>query len=72
VLGAVVLFGLLLQPMGLIVALAVLILVSSKASHEFSWKGALLNTVVMIAFSVGAFIYGINLQIPLWPAFLLN
>ena len=70
ILGAVVLFGLLLQPAGLVLSLAVLVIVSSMGSHEFRWKGTLLNTAVLIAFSVGAFIKGINLQIPLWPSFL--
>ena len=70
VLGAVVLFGVLLQPLGLVLALAALVLVSSLASHEFTWRGTLLNAVVLILFSVGAFIEGINLQIPLWPTFL--
>jgi hypothetical protein len=70
ILGAVVLFGLLLQPLGLVLSLVVLVLVSSRASHEFTWKGALANTVVLVLFSLGAFIWGISLQIPLWPAFL--
>jgi hypothetical protein len=70
ILGAVVLFGVLLQPAGLVFSLAVLVIVSSMASHEFSWKGTLLNMVLLIAFSVGAFIKGISLQIPLWPSFL--
>jgi hypothetical protein len=70
ILGSVVLFGLLLQPAGLVLSLVALVIVSSMASHEFSWKGTLLNTAVLVAFSVGAFIKGINLQIPLWPAFL--
>lgn len=70
ILGAVVLFGLLLPRAGLLLSLSVLVLVSSRASHEFSWKGALLNTAILIAFSVGAFIWGIKLQIPLWPAFM--
>lgn len=69
ILGSVVLFGLLLQPAGLVLSLVALVIVSSMASHEFSWKGTLLNTAVLVAFSVGAFIKGINLQIPLWPAF---
>ena len=70
VLGAVVLFGLLLQPAGLVLALAALVVVSSLASHEFSWRGTLLNAAILIAFSVGVFIRGIHLQIPLWPAFM--
>lgn len=68
--GAVVLFGLLLQPLGMIAALAVLVIVSSLASHEFTWKGALATTAALILFSTGVFIWGINLQIPLWPSFL--
>ncbi len=70
ILGSVALFGLLLQPAGLVIALAVLVIVSSMASHEFGWKGTLANAVVLVAFSVGAFVKGINLQIPLWPGFL--
>jgi Tripartite tricarboxylate transporter TctB family len=70
VLGGVVLFGLLLQPLGLVLALAALVLVSSRASHEFSWRGALASTVLLIAFSTAVFIYGIQLQIALWPAWL--
>ena len=70
VLGGVVLFGLLLQPVGLIGSLVVLVLVSSRASHEFRWTAAIVNAAVLTLFSVGVFIYGINLQIPLWPSFI--
>ncbi|MNT70876.1 Tripartite tricarboxylate transporter TctB family protein [compost metagenome] len=64
------LFGLLLKPLGMVLSVLVLVLVSSMASHEFSWKGALLNGVVLVLISLGAFVYGINLQMPVWPAFL--
>ncbi|MGV3569811.1 MAG: tripartite tricarboxylate transporter TctB family protein [Ramlibacter sp.] len=70
ILGGVVLFGLLLQPAGLVIALAVLVLVASRASHEFSWRAAILNAVFLILFAVAVFIEGINLQLRLWPAFL--
>ena len=69
IIGSVALFGLLLQPLGLVLALGVLVVVASLASHEFGWKGTLLNAAVLIAFSVGAFVQGISLQIPLWPRF---
>lgn len=72
ILGAVVLFGLLLQPLGLVLSLLVLVLVASRASHEFSWKGALVSAAVLAAFSVGVFIEGISLQLALWPAFLAH
>jgi len=72
ILGAVVLFGLLLKPLGMVLSVIVLVLASSMASHEFSWKGAILNAVILVVISMGAFVYGINLQMPVWPAFLAN
>ncbi|WP_423198082.1 MULTISPECIES: tripartite tricarboxylate transporter TctB family protein [unclassified Cupriavidus] len=70
ILGAVVLFGLLLKPLGMVLSVLVLVLVSSMASHEFSWKGAILNAIILVLISLGAFVYGINLQMPVWPAFI--
>ena len=72
ILGAVVLFGLLLKPLGMVLSVIVLVLVSSMASHEFSWKGTILNAIILVLISLGAFVYGINLQMPVWPAFLAN
>ncbi len=70
ILGSVVLFGLLLKPLGMVLSVIVLVLVSSMASHEFTWRGAILNTIVLVVISMGAFVYGINLQMPVWPAFI--
>jgi len=70
ILGSVVLFGLMLKPLGMVLSVLVLVLVSSMASHEFSWKGAVANAVILVLISMGAFVYGINLQMPVWPAFL--
>jgi Tripartite tricarboxylate transporter TctB family len=70
ILGAVVAFGLLLQPMGLYIALLALIIISAFASHEFSWKGTLLNAVVLIALCYVMFVYALKLQFPLYPQFL--
>ncbi len=70
ILGAVVLFGLLLQPLGLIASLFILVMVSGFGSHEFTWRGTLLLAFGMIVFSYCVFIYGISLQIPLWPSFI--
>jgi len=70
IIAAVVLFGLLLQPLGMVASLAVLVLVSSRASHEFTWKGAIAVAAALIVFSSAVFIWGINLQISLWPSFL--
>lgn len=65
--GSVVLFAVLLPTFGLVVALAALIIVSSLASTEFGWLGTLVSTVVLSIFTVGIFVYGISIPIPVWP-----
>jgi hypothetical protein len=70
ILGSLLLFGAMLQTMGLAVSLVVLVLVSSMASHEFGWKGAVLNALLLCCISLGAFIFGLSLQIPVWPSFI--
>ncbi|MNN80327.1 Tripartite tricarboxylate transporter TctB family protein [compost metagenome] len=56
----------------MVLSVLALVLVSSMASHEFTWKGAILNAVVLVAISTVAFVYGINLQMPVWPAIFTN
>jgi hypothetical protein len=70
VLGSVVAFGLLLRPAGLIVALFVLICVSSFGGHEFKLRDVLLLSVGMALLVYGVFIYGLSMTIPVWPAFM--
>lgn len=66
--GSVALFALLLFPLGLIGALFVLVMVSSKASPEFTWTGALANAAVLIGLCLVVFVYGLGLQLPVWPS----
>jgi hypothetical protein len=68
ILGPVVLFGLLLNTLGLVACLFLLIAVSSYASHEFSWKAMIGNAVVLIALCLFVFVYALKLQFPIWPA----
>jgi hypothetical protein len=70
--GSVALFAFLLEPAGFVISLIVLVISSSLASTEFTWRGTLVNAVVLTALGVGVFNYGINLRFPLWPAFLIN
>lgn len=70
VLGAVLAFGLLLRPMGLIVSLTVLVVVSSLGSPEFRLRDALLLTVGLTILVMAVFIYGLSMTIPVWPAFM--
>jgi hypothetical protein len=72
ILGPVVLFGLLLDFIGLIAALVVLIAIACYASHEFSWKATLATAGVLLAACLTVFVWGLKLQFQLWPAFIGN
>jgi hypothetical protein len=72
VLVPIVLFGILLKPMGLVFSLLGLVVASSYASPEFRWKSALINAIVLIILCFGIFIYGLKLQFQLWPSFLVK
>ena len=70
VLGSVVAFGMLLRPAGLLVALFVLVCVSSFGSHEFKLRDVLLLSIGMSLLVLGVFIYGLSMTIPVLPSFL--
>jgi len=70
ILGPIVLFGLLLKPLGLIVSLLILIAISSYASHEFSRRATLINAAVLILICLVIFVWGLKLEFPLWPSFI--
>ncbi|HYG42472.1 MAG TPA: tripartite tricarboxylate transporter TctB family protein [Bordetella sp.] len=70
IIGSVILFGLLLRPMGLYASLFILVVGSSFASYEFSWRVSLINGLCLVVFCWLAFIKGLGLIFPLWPSFL--
>ncbi len=67
---SVVVFGLALPKLGMVVSLPLLILIASLAGDEFRLKEVLINIVVLTLGSWAIFIKGLNLVIPLWPAFM--
>ena len=67
ILLAVTLFGLLVKGLGIVLSLALLIILSSWASHEAKAKEVIASIIFMSILSVGVFIYGLNLQMPIWP-----
>ena len=69
VVAAIVIFGLMLEPLGLILSIPVLIIATSLAGDEFSWKGVLISAVILTIASWGIFILGLKLTIPVWPWF---
>ncbi len=70
VLGSVVLFGFAIPLVGMALATLLLVMTSSMASSEFRWKEALIASVALAAFAVGAFAYALGVQMPIWPPFL--
>lgn len=70
IVGAIVLFGVLLPHTGMVIALPVLVLVAALAGDEFHWGEAILTAAVLTAGSWAVFIYGLGLTIPMWPTFM--
>jgi hypothetical protein len=70
VLGSVFVFGLAAPRLGVALATVLLILIASSADREFRWKEAVVSSLILAAFTVAVFIYGLGLQLPIWPPFL--
>ena len=67
IVAAVVVFGILLKPLGLVLALAILIGVGAFGGFEFKAKEVVILYVVLAIFSVLVFVKGLGLPIPIWP-----
>jgi hypothetical protein len=67
---ALLLFGYLLKPFGLVLALALLVFVSAFAGHEFKLREVLVLALALILLSVLVFVKGLGQPFPLWPKFL--
>jgi hypothetical protein len=64
----VCLFGVLLEPLGVVIALFVVIVVSAMASRESRPVEVAVLAAVLTAVSVGVFAYGLRLPLPVWPS----
>jgi hypothetical protein len=64
---AIVLFGVALQWLGLVAAIAVLVLVGAYAAREVRPLETVALAAVMIVFSVAVFVWLLGLPLPLWP-----
>lgn len=70
ILGAICLFGAILPRLGLFISLPLLVVISSWASEEFSWKASVVNAIVLTVGSWLIFVKGLGLTIPVLPTFL--
>jgi MFS family permease len=67
ILLAIAVFGLLLKGLGVVLSTFVLIGIAAFASHEVRRKEVVISAVLLAIFTVLVFIYGIKLQLPVWP-----
>jgi len=67
VLLSVVAFGLVLTHVGLVLSTIGLIVVASTASQEFRLRESVISGILLAALSVGVFVIGLKLQLPIWP-----
>src|SRR5689334_1729306 len=67
VLGSVVLFGAIVQVVGVALSTVILIVAASAASHEFRPVESVIVGVLLAALAVGVFVIGLQLQLPIWP-----
>jgi hypothetical protein len=70
IVGAAAGFGWLLPWLGLFTAMPILVAVSALAGDEFHWKGVLVNAAVLTLGCWAIFDLGLELDVPLWPAWL--
>ena len=68
---AIAVFGATINSLGLVIAVPILILISSLAGDEFKWFGVVVNSIVLTLFSWLIFVVGLKLTIPLWPKFIV-
>ena len=69
IVAAIAVFGLMLEPLGMLLTVPVLIVATSLAGDEFRWKGVLVSATVLTAAAWAIFVLGLKLTIPVWPWF---
>ncbi len=72
ILISVVLFGLLIERLGLVLTTVVLVLVSRLAGIKFRWLESLALAGLLAMVCAALFVYGLSLLFPLWPRFMIK
>lgn len=68
--AAVVIYGYLMKPLGLVLSTVLLVFISAYAGHEFKWREVAILYVVLIVFSILVFVKGLTLPFPICPEFM--
>jgi len=69
IVAAIAVFGGMLEPLGMLISIPVLIVLTSLAGDEFHWKGVLISAVILTVASWAIFVLGLKLTIPVLPWF---
>jgi hypothetical protein len=67
---AITVFGFMIEPLGMLTAVPVVVIIASLAGDEFHWKGVIANAAVLTFGSWAVFVFGLKLTIPVLPWFL--
>lgn len=67
ILTGVVAFGLLLQPLGVVLSTIVLVVISCLGGWEFRWRDVAVLCVTLNILAVGLFVFGLDMQLKVWP-----
>lgn len=70
VLAALLIFAVALEPLGLVVALPLLVAISSAAHPGYSWRTVLMLIAVLLPLVWAVFVLFLGLTFPMLPAFL--
>ena len=65
---AICLFGVLIEPLGLIVSLAVLTLMSAWVGAQFRLTETVALAAALVLFCVAVFVYALGLPLNVWPS----
>jgi hypothetical protein len=65
--AALMVFAFAIQPLGVVVAIALLVLIGAFAGREARPLEVAATAVVLIAITLVIFVWGIGLPIPVWP-----
>lgn len=68
VFGGLLLFGLLLERTGMLIAMPVLVALVSAGDRDARWHEVAVLAVALTLFSAGVFVTALRLPIDLWPA----
>ena len=66
---SVIIFGLMIEPFGLVISLATVTLISAFAGGEARPLEAVALSLVLTLMSVGIFVYALRLPLSVWPNF---